>query len=369
MIPNSDDSDCRVQRLRSFQIDRSGSRRPGVTIRLLVTASLLCLTLSLAFVFVPFGERSDEATGTIASSNDAGSAKSAPLSQRFDEAAEPTALAAKASQENSTQSERSDWIIGGYLVPRRQSSVSPEVTAKMTELMVTEGMAVQRGQVIAHLDGTLAKADQRIAKARADAAARSVDVIQAELNEAKRVLERTRELSARRISSASELSKVETRVATFTAQLKEAQAKLEMAVREAERAAVVVDKYAVTAPFTGAVTACTAQVGETISPTSSGESIRNGVCTIVDTASIEIEIDVPETMISRVRLGAKANAFLDAYPKDALKATVRAIAPTANREKSTIKVRLGFDQMDSRLRPNMAVKVHLQESATELADG
>lgn len=277
----------------------------------------------------------------------------------------PATSVAKADQPASAPPVQSEWVIAGYLKARRQSLVSAEVTAKVTELLVEEGSVVQKDQPIARLDSALAKADLRIAQSRANVAARTVEAALAELNEAKRVLLRTRNLSEQSISSRAALTKAQTRVETLTARHLEAEAKQRMAVREAERAVAVVAKHTILAPFSGAVTGCTAQVGETISPMSSGGSIRNGICTIVDTASIEIELDVPETMISRVRVAAKAQAFLDAYPADGLTAKVRAIAPIANREKSTIKVRLGFKTLDPRLRPNMAIKVNLQTLATE----
>ncbi|MEM9685146.1 MAG: efflux RND transporter periplasmic adaptor subunit, partial [Pseudomonadota bacterium] len=235
-------------------------------------------------------------------------------------------------------------------------------------LFVEEGTVVRKGQVVARLDGTLAKADLRIARARENAAGRSVEVIEAELGEAKRILNRTRLLSARKVSSAANLSKAESEVAALSARLKELQAKHRMAASQAERAAAVVAKHTITAPFSGVVTGCTAQVGETISPMSSGGSVRNGICTIVDSSSIQIELDVPETMIGRVRRGTKAFAILDAYPRVRLPATVLTIAPIANREKSTIKVRLGFERMDARLRPGMAIKVDLTGQTREMKD-
>ena len=339
MLPTASEDNDIAQRLRSLHIDRSENARSGSWARWLGLALLLSLIAGAA-IFL--------------------SARGGSLEQT----AQPPTVAADTAPSDPAPPPQSVWTVAGYLVARRQSLVSAEVTAKVTALLVAEGSVVREGQAIAHLDGTLAKADLRIAKARADVAVRTVEAVLAELGEAKRVLKRTRSLSIRSISSAADLSKAETQVAALTAKHLEAQAKRKIAAREAERAAAVVDKHTITAPFPGAVTGCTAQVGETISPMSSGGSIRNGICTIVDTDSIEIELDVPETMISRVRLGAKARAFLDAYPSDALTATVRAISPTANREKSTIKVRLGFEEADTRLRPNMAIKVRLRDLKT-----
>ncbi|MEM9359096.1 MAG: efflux RND transporter periplasmic adaptor subunit [Pseudomonadota bacterium] len=258
----------------------------------------------------------------------------------------------------------SKWTVAGYVVARRQALVSAEVTARVISMFVDEGTIVRKGEAIAQLDATLANSDLQIAQARAEAAKQNVSVILAELAEAKRVFQRTQSLSSRRIASAADLSKAQSSVAALTARLGETRSRQQMAAREAERAAAVVAKHSIKAPFDGIITQCTAQVGETISPMASGGAIRNGICTVLDTASIEIELEVPETVISRLRIGATAEAFLDAYPRDRLRTKVSAIAPIANREKSTIKVRLRFAHINPRLRPGMAVKVNLQETET-----
>ncbi|MEM7058609.1 MAG: efflux RND transporter periplasmic adaptor subunit [Pseudomonadota bacterium] len=263
---------------------------------------------------------------------------------------------------------QSDWIVAGYLVARRESLVSSEVTARVRRLMVIEGDLIAEGQVIAELDGTLAVADLAIAKARAIAADRSVEAAKAELIEAESVVERTRKLVARSLSSPADLGKDEARFQVLTAEYEKAQADREMVALEADRAAAVVAMHTITAPFAGTVSNCAVEVGETVSPMSATGSARDGICTIVDTSSIEVELDVPEKMLSRVPLGTKVPVVLDAFPDDVLIATVREIAPVVNREKSTIKIRLAFGESDPRLRPNMAVKVNLQDESTETSE-
>ena len=92
-----------------------------------------------------------------------------------------------------------------------------------------------------------------------------------------------------------------------------------------------------------------------ISPISAGGGYtRTGICTIVDMDSIEVEVDVNEAFIGRVRAGGAVTAVLDAYPEWTIPASVIAIVPTANREKATVKVRIGFKQKDPRILPDMA---------------
>src|SRR5471030_3341628 len=94
-----------------------------------------------------------------------------------------------------------------------------------------------------------------------------------------------------------------------------------------------------------------------ISPMSSGGFTRTGICTIVDMESLEIEIDVNESYINRVEPGQSVDATLDAYPDRKIPCKVIAIIPTADRQKSTVKVRVGFDRLDPRILPEMSVKV------------
>ena len=78
--------------------------------------------------------------------------------------------------------------------------------------------------------------------------------------------------------------------------------------------------------------------------------------------SLEIEIDVNESYINRVGPGQAVEATLDAYPEWKIPCRVIAIIPTADRQKSTVKVRVGFDKLDPRILPEMSVKVAFREA-------
>jgi RND family efflux transporter MFP subunit len=115
------------------------------------------------------------------------------------------------------------------------------------------------------------------------------------------------------------------------------------------------------------VTTKDAQPGEVISPMSAGGGFtRTGICTLVDMASLEIEVDVGESFINRVKAGQPVEATLDAYPEWKIPGKVIAIIPTADRQKATVKVRVGFEKLDPRILPQMGVKVAFQSD--EAAD-
>jgi len=236
----------------------------------------------------------------------------------------------------------------GYVVARARATIAAEVTGRVLEVRVEEGQAVRKGQVLAILDGSIARADARTARARVDSA-------QADYGEALRALERAQTLSNSGFVSSASLRTAQARVESALAQLNTARS-------ESSRSAVQLSKFEIRAPFSGIVIDKAAQAGEIISPLSAGGGFtRTGICTIVDMDSIEIEVDVNEAYIGRVSAGQKVEAVLDAYPDTVLPAHVIATIPTASRDKATVRVRIAFDAKDPRILPDMAIKVTFLE--------
>jgi RND family efflux transporter MFP subunit len=123
-------------------------------------------------------------------------------------------------------------------------------------------------------------------------------------------------------------------------------------------AQVQLDNTVVRAPFSGIVIAKAAQPGEMISPISAGGGFtRTGIGTIVDMDSLEIQVDVNEAFINRVKPDQPVEAMLNAYPDWHIPGEVIAIIPTADRSKATVKVRIAIKQRDPRIVPDMGVRV------------
>jgi len=258
----------------------------------------------------------------------------------------------------------------GYVVARRKATVAAEITGKVVEVLVDEGMVVDAGQVVARLDSVLAEKDLALAQSRIATADAAIAMITADLEDASRIQMRIRSLSQKSIASEADLTKAEARVGVLSAQLRQSRSQKETAQLDAQRTAAVLDKHQIRAPFAGVVVDRSAQPGEMISPLSAGGGFtRTGVCTIVDMDSIEIEVDVNEAFIGRVVAGGAVNAVLDAYPDWNIPASVIAIVPTANREKATVKVRIGFKHKDPRILPDMAVKVTFLEDGAGATAG
>ncbi|MBV8753560.1 MAG: efflux RND transporter periplasmic adaptor subunit [Pseudonocardiales bacterium] len=255
-------------------------------------------------------------------------------------------------------------VASGYVVARRKSSLAAEVTGKVVELLVEEGVVVAAGQVVAQLDSVLAEQDVALARSRVTSAEAAAAAIAADLRDAAQILGRVQTLSQKGFASDAERTRTEARVGVLSAQLNQARAQVATARLDAQRSAAVLEKHSIRAPFAGVVVERSAQPGEMISPMSAGGGFtRTGICTIVDMDSIEVEVEVNEAHIGRVHAGNAVTAALDAYPDWAIPASVIAVIPTANRDKATVKVRIGFARKDPRILPDMGVKVTFLEGS------
>jgi RND family efflux transporter MFP subunit len=259
---------------------------------------------------------------------------------------------------SSNGSDRTVLNASGYVTARRAATASSKVTGKVVEVLIEEGKQVTKGQVLARLDDTNVKANLNVARAQLESTQKTVGETEAQLQQAESEFQRTVELNRQKIASQSELESAEATAKTRRARLARQQSDVTVAQRQVEMWEQQMDDLIIRAPFAGVVTTKDSQPGEMISPISAGGGFtRTGIGTIVDMESLEIEIDVNESFINRVAPGQPVEATLDAYPQWKIPCHVIAIIPTADRQKSTVKVRVGFDQLDPRILPEMAVKV------------
>jgi RND family efflux transporter MFP subunit len=259
--------------------------------------------------------------------------------------------------------ERTVLNASGYVTARRQATVSSKVTGKVTEVLVEEGMRVQEGQILARLDDTNVKTSLRLAQAQLMSATNGLAETRVRIREADQELQRQTGLAKNKIGSQADYDHAEAAHLALKARLEQQQADVTVADKQVAFWEQQLDDTIIRAAFTGIVTSKNAQPGEMISPISAGGGFtRTGICTIVDMESLEIEIDVNESYINRVGAGQAVEATLDAYPDWKIPSKVIAIIPTADRQKSTVKVRVGFDKLDPRILPEMSVKVAFREA-------
>jgi RND family efflux transporter MFP subunit len=254
----------------------------------------------------------------------------------------------------------------GYVTARRQATVSAQITGALTQVLIEEGERVSAGQVLAKLDDTAQRAALAQSVAQVQAAKAILVQVQAQLDQSRRDLKRNQDLIDRHLVSQQALETADTQVRTTAAQVASQIRQVELAEAGQRGAQVQLDYTTVRAPFSGVVTAKAAQAGEIVSPISAGGGFtRTGVGTIVDMDSLEVEVDVNEAYINRVRANQRAEAVLDAYPDWTIPAHVIAIVPTADRSKATVKVRIAIDQKDPRILPDMGVRVSFLEEAAK----
>lgn len=344
--------------LDRLRIDRDEDDEEGGGRWLIVAFIFVCVLLVAGALYMFWPLKSDGET-TVADTSQAPNAAGSPS------ASAPTGTAGSAPAP-AGPSAGGVLSASGYVVARRLATVSAEITGRISEVLVEEGMTVEAGQVLARLDPTLAQIDLGIAEANVRAARGGLGAAEADRAEAKRALTRIQGLKAGDYSSTADNTRAQAAAQATEARHAQAQGNLASAEQALNRAKAILDKHEVRAPFAGVVTTKDAQPGEIVSPAAAGGGFtRTGICTIVDMNSLEIEVEVNESFISRVKPGQKASATLDAYPDWEIPASVTAIIPTANRDKATVKVRVAIEARDPRILPEMAAKVIFYDDAKE----
>ena len=253
---------------------------------------------------------------------------------------------------------QSGLLASGYVIARRSATVSSEITGRLTEVLFEEGTNVEAGQVLARLDSELARYDLDLARSNVVGAHARVAALMAELEAADAQRRRHQDLVESGAVSRAALDSAVSSAETLIARIAAARADAVTAEVTAQRQAEFVSRHTIRAPFSGIVIAKNAQTGEILSPSSAGGSFtRTGIATLVDMQSLEVEVDVNEGQIANIRAGQAASIVLDAYSDWRVPGRVVAIIPTANRDRATIQVRVGFDAQDTRILPEMAAKV------------
>ena len=251
----------------------------------------------------------------------------------------------------------------GYVTARRQATVSSKVTGKVVEVLVEEGMAVREGQVLARLDDTTERSYLALAEAQLSAARGALAEVEVRHAEATRDLDRKRQLLERGIIGRAEVDTAQAEADSLEARIANQREQVIVAEREVDVRRTALEDTTIRAPFTGVAISKDAQPGEMISPVSAGGGFtRTGICTIVDMSSLEIEVDVNESYINRVSDGQRVVATLDAYPDWDIPASVITTIPAADRQRATVLVRIGFDELDPRILPDMGIGVAFLEA-------
>jgi len=319
--------------LRIQQEDRGGGRGRGVVVVLVVLVVLAVVGAGAWY---------------WATALQAVSVKVAPVTARGGNASAPGAV----------------LNASGYVVARRRATVSSKVTGKVLDVLLEEGQPVREGQILAHLDDTQPRATLALAEAQLASARKAAAEDQARLQQAEVTLQRRAALVKENVVGKAELDEAQSEVDSLKARIAYTQQQIGVAEQQVNLQKTMLADMVVRAPFSGVAISKDAQPGEMISPVSAGGGFtRTGIGTIVDMSSLEVEVDVNETYINRVSNKMKVESVLDAYPDWRIPSHVITTIPSADRQKATVKVRIGFDQLDPRILPDMGVKVSFLRDA------
>lgn len=247
----------------------------------------------------------------------------------------------------------------GYVVARTKASVSAKTAGRLAYLGVSEGSFVHAGDVIARLDNADYQAS--VAQAEANVASADASLIEAtsDRDQLVRDANRLRDMRAQNamLVSQQEQDQAVSRAAQADARVRAAAARKRAAESGLALAQATNENTVIRAPFTGTVLRKDAEVGEVVAPSVGGGLTRGAVVTMADLTTLEVEVDVNEAYIARIKSGMRARITLDAYPDTAFRGAVRQVVPTADRQRATVQVKVAIVDHDARILPEMGAKV------------
>jgi len=245
----------------------------------------------------------------------------------------------------------------GYVVPQRKAAVASKATGRVEWLGVTEGSQVKEGEVVARLESgdVTAVRDQAAASVRVAEA----NVLQgrAELTDAEAAHRRAADLYRKSFVSQAALDSAEARLQKAKAGIAGLEAAVAAAKANLRAAEIAVDQTQIRAPFDGVVLTKSANVGDVVTPFSSALDTKGAVVTMADMGTLEVEADVAESSLSKVRVGQPCEVQLDALPDTRFRGEVSRMVPTVDRSRATVMVKIRFLDLDPRILPDMSAKV------------
>ena len=239
----------------------------------------------------------------------------------------------------------------------RKAAVSTKATGRLEWLGVQEGTRVKQGEVIARLENLDVSAARDSALANITATRANLEQGEAEYRDADSSYKRSQDLFAKKFISESTLDTARARAEKAKAAVSSLRAAIGVAEANARQAGVSVEQTLIRAPFDGIVLTKNANVGDIITPFSSATDSKGAVVNMADMETLEVEADVSEASLSKVKVGMPTEIQLDAYPDVRLLGEVSRVVPTVDRTKATLLVKVKFVEKDARVLPDMSSKV------------
>lgn len=249
----------------------------------------------------------------------------------------------------------------GYVVAQRKAAVASKATGRLEWLNVREGSQVKAGEILARLESNDVTAQMQQAAASVRVARANLEQGDAELKEAVRAMGRSSDLLEKKFVSAAAHDTVVARQEKAQAALSSYKASIAVAEANLRVAQVAVEQTLIRAPFDGVVLTKNANVGDVITPFSSALGSQAAVVTMADMSTLEVEADVSEANLAKVKVGQPCEIQLDALPDQRFRGVVQRTVPTVDRAKATVMVKVRFVDVDARVLPEMSAKVAFLE--------
>jgi HlyD family secretion protein len=256
----------------------------------------------------------------------------------------------------------------GYAVAQRKASISSKATGRLEWLGVLEGSRVKQGELIARLESRDVNAALDQASANVKVAQANLEQGQAELRDAEQAYKRSLELLQQKYISTASHDAVQARYNKAKAAISGFQAAIVAAQAGRQTAQVALDQTLIRAPFDGVILTKNANVGDNITPFSSATDSKGAVVTMADMDTLEVEADVSESNLAKIRVDQPCEIQLEAFPDLRLAGVVSRMVPTVDRSKATLLVKVRFVERDPRVLPDMSAKVAFLSKPVPPAD-
>ena len=245
----------------------------------------------------------------------------------------------------------------GYVVAQRKAAIASKATGRLEWLGVAEGSRVKAGEIIARIDNRDVVAQEQSAQASVRAARAALQQAEAEARDAAMQQKRNEELLAKGFVSQATLDTLKLRTERAVAGVANAKATIGVAEANARNAQVALDYTLIRAPFDGVILSKSANVGDLVTPFSSAVDSKGAVVSMADMSTLEVEADVSESSIGKVKVGQPCEITLDALPDARFRGRISRMVPTVDRAKATVMTKVRFDTIDPRVLPEMSAKV------------
>lgn len=245
----------------------------------------------------------------------------------------------------------------GYVVAQRKAAVASKATGRLEWLGVREGSVVKAGEVVARLENRDVTAARDRAAANILLARATLEQVQAELLNAEQEYRRALDLVGKGFISQSAVDGAEARLAKARAGVNAQKAAIVVGQAAQREAEVALDATAIRAPFDGVILTKQANVGDVITPFAAASDSKGAVVTMADMSTLEVEADVSESSLAKVKPGQPCEIQLDALPGQRFLGEVARLVPTVDRAKATVIAKVRFVESDPRILPEMSAKV------------